>query len=310
MPAAPLTDEEIPAYWKALGLPGLADIHVHFLPESMLRKVWTYFEDAEANYGMAWPIHYRYDEPTRLALLRSFGLRGIPSLCYPHKPGMASWLNEWCSDFAARVPDAVHSATVFPEEGAATYVARALEAGARLFKMHVQVGVYSPSDPLLDPVWGVLQDAAVPVVIHAGSAPQQGKYTGPEDVEDVLRRYPRLTLVIAHLGMHEYDAFADLAETYPRVHLDTTMVGTDFTNAFAPLSPAYVGRLADLGDRVVLGADFPNIPYPYARQIEALDRLGLGEDWMRAVLWHNGARLMQLDSPSTPDDRVRGVGGR
>ena len=50
------------------------------------------------------------------------------------------------------------------------------------------------------------------------------------------------------------------------------MVGTDFTNAFAPLSPAYVERLAALGDRVVLGADFPNIPYPYARQIEALDR--------------------------------------
>jgi len=110
----------------------------------------------------------------------------------------------------------------------------------------------------------------------------------------VLERYPHLTLVIAHLGMSEYDAFADLAERYPRVHLDTTMAGTDFSNAFAPLTPAYVERLASLGDRVVLGSDFPNIPYPYAHQLEALHRLGLGDEWLRKVLWHNGARLLGL----------------
>jgi predicted TIM-barrel fold metal-dependent hydrolase len=94
--------------------------------------------------------------------------------------------------------------------------------------------------------------------------------------------------------MNEYDAFADLVERYPNVHLDTTMAGTDFTNAFAPMPPGYVRRLGDLGERVVLGADFPNIPYPYCEQLAALDRLGLGDDWLRAVLWHNGARLMGL----------------
>ena len=51
-------------------------------------------------------------------------------------------------------------------------------------------------------------------------------------------------------------------------------------------------RLAGLRDKVVLGSDFPNIPYPYAHQIQALDRLGLGEDWLRAVLWENGNRLL------------------
>jgi hypothetical protein len=110
----------------------------------------------------------------------------------------------------------------------------------------------------------------------------------------VLRRFPRLTLVIAHLGMSEYDAFADLVEQYPNAHLDTTMAGTDFVNTFAPLPADYVRRLADLGDRVVLGADFPNIPYPYVHQLQALDRLDLGDEWLRAVLWDNGARLMGL----------------
>ena len=37
-----------------------------------------------------------------------------------------------------------------------------------------------------------------------------------------------------------------------------------------------------------------HIPYAYAHQLEALDRLDLGDEWMRAVMWENGARLLGL----------------
>ena len=294
-PRGPATDADVPADWHARGLPGLADIHIHFLPPPMLEKVWAYFDDAERNYGLAWPIHYRLSEPERLETLRQLGVRAIPSLAYPHKPGMAPWLNDWCTAFAERVPEAVHSATLYPEEGVGDYVRAAVEGGARLFKMHVQVGVYAPDDERLTPAWGVLEDAQVPVVLHAGSAPKPGEFTGPDPVRALLRRHPRLVLVIAHLGMNEYHEFADLAQEFGGVHLDTTMAGTDYVEQIAPLPRDYLPRLADLGDKVVLGSDFPNIPYAYAHQLEALDRLDLGDDWLRAVLWHNGARLMGLD---------------
>jgi len=292
--AGPATDAEVPAYWRALGLPGLADIHVHFLPESVLRKVWGVFDQAGEHYGMAWPVQYRTSEAERLETLRRLGVRAIPSLTYPHRPGMARWLNEWCTEFAARVPDAVHSGTFFPEPSATNDVRDALAAGARLFKLHVQVGGFSPLDPLLEEPWSVLEEAGVPTVLHAGSAPRPGEHTGPAPVAELLRRHPGLILVIAHLGMSEYHAFADLAEAYDGVHLDTTMAGTDFTERFAPLPPGYLPRLAALRGKVVLGSDFPNIPYAYAHQIEALDRWELGDDWLRAVLWENGNRLMRL----------------
>lgn len=288
----PKTDGDIPVYLESLGIPGLADIHVHFLPEPMLEKVWGYFDAAVQNYGASWPITYRFDEATRLAVLRGFGVRAIPALTYPHKPGMARWLNEWNAEFAARVPDAVHCGTLYPEPDTGEYVGADLAAGARLFKMHVQVGEYAPDDPQLDGAWEQLADAEVPVVIHAGSAPLAGEFTGSERIARVLSKHPALTLVIAHAGMPEYHEFADLVERHDHVHLDTTMVGTDFTDRFAPLPDGYAARLADLGDRVVLGSDFPNIPYPYAHQLEALARLDLGDDWMRKVLWDNGTRLL------------------
>jgi predicted TIM-barrel fold metal-dependent hydrolase len=112
----------------------------------------------------------------------------------------------------------------------------------------------------------------------------------------VLRRHPGLRLVIAHLGMPEYRAFLELAERYERVHLDTTMFGTDFTEKLMPFDPADRSRLAALRGKVLLGSDFPSIPYPYAHQLAALHRLDLGEAWLRAVLWENGARLFGLEA--------------
>lgn len=297
----PQTDDDIPDYLARLGLPGLADVHIHFLPQRVLEKVWGYFDAAAEHYGRPWPVHYKLPEAERLALLRQFGVRRIPALTYPHKPGMAAWLNTWNTEFAARVEDGVHCATFYPEDGAGEYVATALAGGARLFKAHVQVGRYSPTDPLLTPVWERLEEAGVPVILHAGSAPLPGEFTGADPVREVLLRHPQLCLVIAHLGMHEYHAFADLAEEFPRVHLDTTMAATDFTEQFAPLPPDYVRRLPGLVDKVVLGSDFPNIPYAYAHQLAALARLDLGDDWMRAVLWENGTRLLGTPAPQEPE---------
>ncbi|MEU7602777.1 amidohydrolase family protein, partial [Streptomyces sp. NPDC041003] len=196
---------------------------------------------------------------------------------------------------AARTPDCLHTATFFPEEGAAAYVRRAVDSGARIFKAHLQVGGYDPNDDRLDPVWGLLAEAGIPIVIHCGSGPVPAKYTGPEPVGRLLARHPRLPLVIAHMGMPEYADFLDLADRYAAVRLDTTMVFTDFSERLSGFPPGELGRLADLGDRILLGTDFPNIPYPYEHQLVALERLGLGDDWLRAVCHDNGARLFRLD---------------
>ncbi|MGY1807713.1 amidohydrolase family protein [Blastococcus sp. SYSU D00669] len=295
MVAPPEDDADVPRYWRELGLPGLVDVHVHFLPPSVQAKVWKFFEGAEAHYGAAWPIAYPLPDEQRLAVLERLGVRAFPTLPYPHKPGMAAWLNDWSAEFATRHPRVLRSATFYPEPEAPAYVAEALAGGARVFKVHVQVGAFDPRHPLLDPVWGRLAETGTPVVIHCGSGPLAGEHTGPEPTAGLLERHPRLQLVIAHLGMPEYGAFLDLAERYERVHLDTTMFATDFTERLMPFDPAERSRLAALRGKVLLGSDFPSIPYPYAHQLAALHRLGLGEDWLRAVLWENGARLFGVE---------------
>jgi hypothetical protein len=282
--------------WQRLGLPGLADVHVHFLPQPVLRKVWAFFDDAERNYGRPWPIEYKLPEPERLQVLRDLGVRAFPALVYPHKPGMAEWLTDWALDFAETQPDVVPTGTFFPEPGAGSATVRALERGARIFKGHVQVGAYDPRDPQLDDVWGALADAQVPIILHCGDGPIPGPFTGVGPITAVLERHPTLRVVVAHAGMPRYSDFLDLAERFDTVALDTTMAFTDFAEQTAPFPPELRPRLRELGlaGKVALGSDFPNIPHPYAHQLDALVRLDLGDDWLRAVLWETPARMLGL----------------
>jgi len=284
----------VTAFWRELGLPGLVDIHTHFMPANVLAKVWAFFAAGHAGVGQDWPIVYRQPEDERVALLRAFGVRRFSALSYPHKAGMAEWLNSYAAGFAARTPEALHSATFFPEAGAGQYVAAAISDGARLFKAHLQVGGYDPGDRLLEPVWGQLAEAGVPAVVHCGSGPTPGRYTGPGPIAAVLDRHPRLTVIIAHLGTPEYGEFLALAERRPGVYLDTTMACTDFMERLAPFPPRLLPRLAAARDRILLGTDFPNIPYRYGEQLHALARLDLGAPWLRAVCHDNAVRLLGL----------------
>lgn len=298
--------QHVRAFWEQLNLPGLFDVHTHFMPKNVMDKVWAYFDSVGRSQnpvtpqapllptGIPWPITYREDEDERLKTLREFGVRGFTSMIYPHKPDMAAWLNSWGADFASRTPDCLQTATFYPEESAGRYVADAISGGARIFKSHIQVGSYSPNDALLDAVWGAIEDAAIPVVIHCGSGPTPGPHTGPAPIGELLARFPRLPLIIAHMGMPEYTDFLDLAARFEHVRLDTTMAFTDFSEAQWPFPPSERARLRDLQGRILFGSDFPNIPYSYLGALQSVARLDLGDDWVRDVCYRNGAALFDL----------------
>ncbi len=292
-----LTDAELPGLADQLGIPGFVDIHTHFMPERVMVKVWARF-DAEDS-GHTWPIHYRYDEETRLRILEKLRVIRFTSLNYAHRPGMAAWLNAWSGQFADGHPACARSATFYPEDGVADYTAAALSDGVQIFKLHLVVGNFDPWDERLRPVWAQIEAAGIPVVIHAGAFPVSTPWTGAERLGAVLAAHPELRLVIAHLGAPDVVPLWELGMRYPNVHWDTTMSFTDrFRQAEEQMPPEIVAAIGLHPERIVFGSDFPNVPHPYAHQIDALHRLGFGDDWLRQVLFENGARLLGYERAS------------
>lgn len=295
-----MQDADVPAWWQRLGIPGLFDVHVHFLPQNIQDKVWAQFDQAGPKIGRPWAIRYRGTHDERVEQLRAMGVRHFSTLPYAHKPGIAAYLNQWSREFAASVPECLWSATFYPEDGVADYVGQLVAEGVQVFKLHTQVGEFDLADPLMRDAFGLLEDAGTPIVVHVGSGPVPGAFTGPAFLGALLTRHPRLRVIVAHMGAPEYRRFLKLAETYENTLLDTTMVFTDFFDADGAYPADALPRIRDLGHKILLGTDFPTIPYPYAHQLESLQRLGFGDDWLRAVCWENGARLFGVGKSQEP----------
>ena len=140
----PEEDAQVRQIWSALGLPGMIDVHTHFMPKSVLDKVLHYFDSTGPLVGRPWPIAYRAEESRRLQTLRQFGDCRFTASVYPHKPQMAARLNRWAAKFAEATPDCLATATFYPEPDTGDYVKAAIRGETHVFKAHIQVGRYDP----------------------------------------------------------------------------------------------------------------------------------------------------------------------
>lgn len=279
-----------------LGLPGYIDAHCHFMPDRVFAAVWKWFDDEAP---VKWPIEYRGDEASRREALAAAGALRYTTLNYAHRPGMAEGLNDWTLQLVERDPKVIPTGTFFPEEGAPAYLDRVLAADVlQGFKLHLQVGGFDPRDPLLAPCFARIQEAGLPLTIHCGSAPLAGNFTYPEAMAPVLDAFPELVFVIAHMGGFEFEHWLTMAERRPSVYLDTTMIFVDFdlrTDEAHPEFPeALLPRVGALGEKILFGTDFPNIPYRLDHPLTRLDALGFGDDWLKAVLHDNAVEVFGL----------------
>ena len=249
---------------RELGVRALVDAHTHWFPDNVNAKIWAYFDD---NY---WPLTYRGSTESRLEWMRRNGVRRFTALTYAHRAGMAAWLNEWTAEFASRVPEAIACGTFYPEAGAGADVRRCIEEyGFRGFKLHLRVGDFDPSQAELYPAFEQIEAAGLPVVIHCGSAPEPGAHTTPAVIKRLLLRFPRLKIVIAHMGAAEFETYLALAESHAGVYLDTTMVFVGF-QACDPYPPRLIARLKAVAHKVLYGSDFPTIPYPLSHAVRGI----------------------------------------
>lgn len=291
-PTLPDSDAKVAAWARSLGIPGIFDIHVHFMPDRMQQAVWRHFDSLG---GGGWPIHYRTDDETRLQTLGDLGVLHFTALAYAHRPDMARWLNDYTLGLAERQERALPSFTFYPEADATEYVREALGRGGQVAKVHLQVGKFDPSAPLLDGVWDQLQEARTPVVIHAGAVADGSggeDWCGMEPVRRLLTARPGLVLVLAHLGAPDYADAVALADEFPQLLMDTAMVLVDGPGFSYPAE--LMSWLGANPGRILFGSDFPSFPHDYAAQVRGLANCGFGDGWLRRVLWQNAAELLAV----------------
>ncbi len=162
--------------------------------------------------------------------------------------------------------------------------------GLRGAKLHPLFQDYRLDDPGLLEILDALRDDFVVIVAHVGSGkgPEASKRCTPPMLLDLIRRLPGLRLVACHFGGYrEFEQAAELIAGQP-VYLDTS-----WPPSLSTLDPDRVRRLIERhgADRVVFASDWP-MANP-TREIEAIERLGLGRAATEAILGENLEALLE-----------------
>ncbi len=266
----------------------MIDSHVHLLPGRLGEKVRGFFL-AGGIEGLAYPI----DHDLVAAALAADGITAAWNLPYVHKPGMADDLNAASATIATRAAsgglaiDLVAGASVHPGDDDPQHIVhRAVEdLGCGVLKLHCSVGDHEPTDPRLEPVWDLVEELRLPVVIHAGHG-IDGRTHAPElaPVAEVARRHPEARIVLAHCGHHAAAEAVALLQTHAHLYADLTPVLEDLV-AITPDDAAAVAP------KLLLGSDAPNTCRRAGAVVEQVRAWRLPEPHEALVLGGTAARL-------------------
>jgi predicted TIM-barrel fold metal-dependent hydrolase len=170
---------------------------------------------------------------------------------------------------------------------------RQIALGAVALKVHpVHAGV-AANDRALYPAYEICQGAGLPVVVHCGSSTFPGSsnsYADPILLDDVLRDFRRLNIVLAHGGRGWwYDAAAFLALSNPNVWIELS--------GLPPARlPEYYARhsWSRLTRRMIFGTDWPGVP-GIAKNARAIVALCPDAETADLVLGLNAFQVYNLE---------------
>jgi len=271
------------------GFHDVVDAHVHLLPPRLQAAIRGFFDSSGIDSAR---FAYPADHGEVCDRLAAEGVSEVWSLPYARRPGSAADLNKsMASLVAARRGGPVRvigGCTVHPgDDQPVTLLRSAVEdLGLRVLKLHCSVGDFSPDDPRLDPVWGYAADIALPVVLHAGHAPDG--HTGEAELEpvaEVARRHPGARVIIAHCGHTASEAALRLVAGHEHVYADLTPV------IHHPVRvPA--AQLSALAGKLLFGSDAPNTGLTVTQLLDGLDGGQLPERAWAALTGGAARRLV------------------
>ncbi len=269
----------------------MIDIHVHFFPPAIFQAIWRYFETP--GHGL-WKVKYKMHGKKLVNALNAQGVKRITTLIYAHKSGLAEYLNNFVYESARLYPELIPFGTVFAGDGRCGKVAKTIFEDHEFFgiKLHPFVSNEEVDDMRFFPVYEIMQGLGKVLVCHTGSVPVYKRRDGATRMRKVLNQFPKLKVVIAHCGAYEYGDYHSLVKDFEFVYFDTAM-NCVHNNVFSNNCPGR-GFFIEHQDRILFGSDFPNIPYEYSYQIDAIKRLNLGESVETKIFNDNAVKLLDL----------------
>jgi predicted TIM-barrel fold metal-dependent hydrolase len=179
-----------------------------------------------------------------------------------------------------------------PAEDPISEAERCLERGARGIKLHPRAQAFAFADGAADDIFGLAEQASVPILIHAG----RGMPPIADGLADLALRHPGAPLILAHAAIADQGVLTSRLAGHPAVLYDTSCFSAFDILGLLARAPA---------ERIVYGSD-----PPYGRPLTGLYLLlrcaaaaGIDEMTLDMMLGGTMARLLAgepLAEPTAP----------
>ena len=206
--------------------------------------------------------------------------------------------NRWLMDTLADVPAvsgfvAMDPGTLSPERNV-EHLREMADRGARGVKLHPVVQKFEPDDPRMHTVYQACIDMGLTVLSHTGPARSGEPFAEVPAFAPVLREFPTLSVLLAHLGGGKWRETLAVAQAFPSVAFDLCEIIEWAGASNAPTTEELARLIRDIGpERVVLGSDYPWYePAHTAELVLSLPVLSQAEK--NAILGENAARILRL----------------
>lgn len=258
----------------------IIDFHTHAWPENVAQKATDFVGDY---YQI--PMEGDGTIEDLLADARDAGVSRVVVHSTATTAKQVASVNAWISQAQKEHGEIIGFGTVhFACEDIPAVVRSIQELGLHGIKLHPDFQHIAADDPRMLPIYEEVQ-GKLPVLIHAGD--QNSTHSRPSKIAKILRDFPRLTVIAAHLG--GYSQWEEM-----RDYLLGKEVYFDTSSCFWLLSPQ---KMADIigahgEDKILFGTD-----YPVATQKHELERffqIPLTAAQQEKILYSNAKKLLRL----------------
>jgi uncharacterized protein len=148
------------------------------------------------------------------------------------------------------------------------------------------------------PIYEMAQTFQLPILSQTGDAGPlppggRGHWGRPRYFGDVAASFPKLRLILGHLGKGYESEIAVLTRRYPNVYTETSMrlSGLDEAGKWTPAEAVTWFRLIGI-DRILFGTKWPL--FDPQQDIDTVRKLPLTPEEKRKILGENAKRALQL----------------
>ncbi|NLM73287.1 MAG: amidohydrolase family protein [Clostridiaceae bacterium] len=257
----------------------IIDFHTHAFPESVAKK-------AVDNIGNHYSIPMS-GKGTISDLLENAEKANITYLVVHStatRPMQVRSINTWISEHSGG--KLIGFGTLHPDmDGIEEEFDRIISLGLKGIKLHPDFQGFKADDPKMDRIYSLIE-GKLPLLIHSGD--ENYDNASPDRIARILDRFPKMTLIAAHLGGHKqwqeainYLAGRDLyfdtssALDYMDIELANKIIKTHGTK------------------KIVFGTDYPAAIH--TEELRRFMRLDLTDEERQDILYNNAAKILNIE---------------